>query len=75
MRRAGPQPRDVPCPRRPHRGNQREVKELAREIAREVVAEQRRQELAAYDAASMDDDQVAKIQRAKMRELKRAKKP
>jgi len=49
-----------------------EIKELAREIAREVVAEQRRQELAAYDA-TLDFDQVAKIQRAKMRDLKRAK--
>jgi len=40
-----------------------EIKALAREIAKEVVAEQRRHELAAYD--------VARIQRAKMRDLKR----
>ncbi|QXE86008.1 hypothetical protein KP003_16835 [Geomonas nitrogeniifigens] len=49
-----------------------EIKELAREIAREVVVEQRRQELAAYDT-TLDFDQMAKVQRAKMRELKRAK--
>lgn len=49
-----------------------EIKELAREIAREVVAEQRRHELAAYDV-TLDFDQMQKIQRAKMRELKRAK--
>jgi len=50
-----------------------EIKALAREIVREVVAEQRRQELAAYEA-TLDFDQVAKIQRAKMREHQRAKR-
>ncbi len=44
-----------------------------KEPTREIVAEQRRQELAAYDVAFTDCDQVARIQRAKMRELKRAR--
>ncbi|MBJ6798625.1 hypothetical protein [Geomonas propionica] len=46
---------------------------LAREIAREVVSGQRRQEFAAYDV-TLDFDQVAKIQRAKLRERQRAKR-
>lgn len=50
-----------------------EIKALAREIAREVVAEQRRHELAACNVAMLSDDQVARIQRAKLREFKRAK--
>ena len=49
-----------------------EMKDLARETAKEVVAEQRRQELAAYDV-TLDFDQVAKIQRAKLRDFKREK--
>ncbi|MBU5635489.1 hypothetical protein KOM00_01950 [Geomonas sp. Red69] len=48
------------------------IEVLAKELAREIHAEQRRQELAAYDT-TLDFDQMAKVQRAKMRELKRAK--